>query len=527
MMIRLVMTFFAAAAVAACGANYEADRAGENDNEGHAHGTAEAASWAVTAWGEHYELFPEIDALVAGETASSHVHVTILDGFRPASEGTVTVNLSGGGGAEESFSSSVAVRPGIFNVEIRPSAAGDRELSFIIDVGGVNETIAGGMVRVGSADAPGGLVSEPHALPEVEGGEEEDFLKEQQWRTAFATQWAELGSLNTSVSGAARVEPPSGGEVILTAPVSGVVRAGSWPYTGQRVAAGDELFSLIPTAGTARSLADLKASVRELEATSKAAIARALRLEALLVREAVSQREVERARAEATGIEARLEAGRADLEAAEAGRMGREGVAGLEIRAPFIGRVAETLVSPGEQVSPGSSLLRMIRERPVWVRVALTPRAASRLDDGIAGLLLDSGASTANLVVPADELRLVAVAPEVDARTGTVEALIEVARSVDELKPGLRATAQILLPGEVEGMLLPDSAVVDDAGVSVVYIQLEGETFSRRVVGVKHRQGDLVLVEGVRPGERVVTVGGAAIRRASLLASGSVEGHVH
>jgi len=98
---------------------------------------------------------------------------------------------------------------------------------------------------------------------------------------------------------------------------------------------------------------------------------------------------------------------------------------------------------------------------------------------------------------------------------------------VDELKPGLRATAQILLPGEVEGMLLPDSAVVDDAGVSVVYIQLEGETFSRRVVGVKHRQGDLVLVEGVLPGERVVTVGGAAIRRASLLASGSVEGHVH
>jgi len=35
------------------------------------------------------------------------------------------------------------------------------------------------------------------------------------------------------------------------------------------------------------------------------------------------------------------------------------------------------------------------------------------------------------------------------------------------------------------------------------------------------------VVDGVLPGERVVTVGGAAIRRASLLASGSVEGHVH
>jgi hypothetical protein len=169
----------------------------------------------------------------------------------------------------------------------------------------------------------------------------------------------------------------------------------------------------------------------------------------------------------------------------------------------------------------------VVRERPVWVRVALTPDDAARLGDGIAGLILDTGGSAAPLELEQRELRPVAVAPEVDPRSGTVEALIEVERSVDQLKPGLRATARILLQGEVEGMLLPDTAVVDDAGVPVVYVQLEGETFSRRLVGVQDRQGDLVLVDGVLPGERVVTVGGAAIRRASLLASGSVEGHVH
>ena len=518
MKTRRVILILAFAALTACAAGQDADVS---------HDTVEAESWAVTAWGEHFELFPEIDALVVDETADSHVHVTILDGFKAAPGGTVTVILSGAGGVEERFSSSAAVRPGIFKVDIQPSALGERELSFVIEVGGVTETIAGGSVRVGGADAPGGLVREPHTLPAVGGGDEEDFLKEQQWRTTFATEWAESGSLKPSVSGTARVEPPSGGEVILTAPVNGVVRADSWPHTGQRVASGAGLLSLIPTAGTSRSLADLKASVRELEAQNENAVARTERLEALLVREAVSQREVEQARAESTGIEARLEARRSELAAAEAGRMGREGVAGLEIRAPFVGRVAEVLVSPGEQVAAGEPLLRMIRERPVWVRVALTPEAASRLDGGIAGLLLDVGASTATLEVPTGELRLVAIAPEVDAQTGTVEALIEVARSVDELKPGLRATAQILLPGGIEGLLLPDSAVVDDAGVPVVYVQLTGESFSRREVKVQHRQGDLVLVDGILPGERVVTLGGAAIRRASLLASGSVEGHVH
>jgi RND family efflux transporter MFP subunit len=285
--------------------------------------------------------------------------------------------------------------------------------------------------------------------------------------------------------------------------------------------------TLISTTGTARSLAELKASVRELEAQSEAAAARTARLEALLDRRAVSQREVEQARAEATGIEARLEAGRDALAAAEAGRMGREDVTGLEIRAPFVGRVAEVMVSPGEQVAPGGPLLRMVRERPVWARVALTPGDASRLSDRISGLVLDIGASTDPVIVPEDDLRLVAVAPEVDSLTGTVEALIEISRSVDELRPGLVATAQILLPAIIEGIVLPDSAVVDDAGESVVYVQLDGESFSRREVVVRHRQGDELLVEGVLPGERVVTLGGAAIRRASLMASGEAQGHVH
>lgn len=527
MTTRLVMTILAAAALAACGASHDADHDPDHGQGDQAHETAEAQSWAVTAWGQHFELFPEVDALVAGQTAGAHVHVTILPGFRPATEGSVTVVLVGAGGSQERFSSTAVVRPGIFNVEIRPATAGERELRFEVEVGGVAETIGGGRVRVGEAAEPGGLVEPPHDLPNADGGGEVGFLKEQQWRTAFATAWAEPGALKPSVAGMARVEPPAGGDVVLTAPVDGVVRAATWPYTGQSVRAGVVLLSLVQTAPSTRSLAELEALVRELEALSGVATARAQRLEALLAQEAVSRREFEQAQAEVTGLVARLEAAQAELAAAEAGRKGRAGAPALEISAPFAGRVAETLVSPGQQVAAGAPLLRVLRERPVWVRVALTPDDATRLGDGIAGLILDTGGSAAAIEAEAGEIRLVAVAPEVDPRSGTVEALIEVERSVDQLKPGLRATAQILLPGEVEGMLVPDSAVVDDAGVPVVYIQLGGESFSRRVVAVQHRQGDLVLVDGVLPGERVVTVGGAAIRRASLLASGSVEGHVH
>jgi len=518
MKIRNVVTFLAALVFAACG---------PNDGTDHDLGSNEPESWAVTAWGEHFELFPEIDALVAGDTAGAHVHVTVLDGFAPATEGSVTVVLTGAAGTQERFTSTTAVRPGIFNVEIQPSAAGDRELHFEIEVGGITETIPGGKVRVGTADVPGGLVSPPHSLPAVDGGEEMDFLKEQQWRTPFATVWAEVGALRSSVTGTARVEPPAGGDVSLTAPVDGMVRATAWPYTGQPTTAGAGLLSLIPSVPTQRSLADLEASVLELEALADAAVARLERLEGLLAREAASRRQVEQARAEATGLQARLEAGKAELAAAEAARQGRGGVSGLGIRAPFAGRVAEVRVSPGEHVTAGTTLLRVVRERPVWIRVALTPEHSGLLAGGIAGLVLDTSATSVPVEVSAEDVRLVAIAPEVDPSSGTVAVLIEVQKTVDELKPGLRATAQILLPGEVEGVVLPDAAVIDDAGVPVVYVQLGGESFSRREVDIRHRQGERVLVDNVLPGERVVTLGGAAIRRASLLASGSVEGHVH
>jgi hypothetical protein len=75
--------------------------------------------------------------------------------------------------------------------------------------------------------------------------------------------------------------------------------------------------------------------------------------------------------------------------------------------------------------------------------------------------------------------------------------------------------------------VIPASSLVDDSGVEVVYVQLSGESFDRREVRVEARQGPRALVRGITPGERIVTKGGNAIRRSSLLGSGGVEGHVH
>jgi multidrug efflux pump subunit AcrA (membrane-fusion protein) len=115
----------------------------------------------------------------------------------------------------------------------------------------------------------------------------------------------------------------------------------------------------------------------------------------------------------------------------------------------------------------------------------------------------------------------------VDPRTGSLAVLVEIDIAASELPIGSSVEADLLLPTQGSGVVVPVSALVQDGGATVVYVQVEGESFARRDVRVLARRGAEALVEGLRPRERIVTVGGAAVRRSSLLSSGAPEGHVH
>jgi cobalt-zinc-cadmium efflux system membrane fusion protein len=500
----------AAAVAAGCG---RADPAAE----------AEPESWSVTAWGQRYELFPEVDPLVAGSASPAHTHVTVLDGFQPLTEGRVEIVLRGAGG-EQVFASDTAARPGIFNIDVAPTTAGDYELWFRIQSAAGPEEIRGGAVRVGDAASPGGVTRAPAPRGATESGEPVPFLKEQQWRTAFATEWVRAGTLAEGARGLARVRPPAGGDATLTANVDGVVQPSPWPYPGQSVGAGEVLFRIVPRVAEESSLGALRADVTALEADLGAARARLTRLEALLAAEATSRREVDEARALAETLAARLTAARADLSSASASREGRGSGESHAVRAPFAGAVAAVAASPGAAVSAGDTLGRVVRSGPVWLEVDLPPVAARRLAaEGASGLVVDDDAGP--LQFAGDAVRLVSLAPEVDPARGTVTALLEV--TSPRLLLGTTVEAQVLLGTEREGIVVPATALVDDGGVVVVYLQLSGERFARQQVEVLSRQGERVLVGGLEPGQRLVTLGGDAIRRAGLMSSNAAEGHVH
>jgi cobalt-zinc-cadmium efflux system membrane fusion protein len=494
-------------------------------------------SWAVTAWGEHFEIFAEADPLVVGQVSKSHTHVTALHDFSALTEGVVVAVLRAADGSETTFRRDEALRAGIFSIEIEPKAEGTYILLFRVEGGGETEQIRAGRVRVGSADDPGGLVtSHSHDDGGEHGGhaavgsgaEAISFLKEQQWRTAFSTEWTREGTVHSVARGPGLIRPVAGGEIVLTAPLGGVVVGDPAPYVGLDVGRGAVVFELTPRVAGGRTLGELVATHTEKESALNLAEDRLARLEALLPLEAVSSAEVEATRGQVTTLRAQHAAASRDLATAQAGRQGSpENVGRMFVSAPISGQIAEVLVTPGEVVEAGETLARLVQVDPLWVEVFLRPDMAAMFDGEPRGLSVRAANDAAPVSFGADRVRLVARSPEVSRRTGTVTCIFEVSGAIEELRLGSAVEAEVFLPETREGIVIPTSAVVDDGGIPVVYVQLDGEGFLRREVAIQAREGSSLLVDGLAPDQRLVTVGGAAIRRSTLVSSGVGEGHVH
>jgi membrane fusion protein, heavy metal efflux system len=418
------------------------------------------------------------------------------------------------------------LRPGIFEVLVMAPPVGEYELVYRIEGAGLREDVSVGRIRVGTDDAPGGRVGADAGTEDLEAV---SFLKEQQWNTTFATAFVDSGRVHESVRGVGRVRAAAGGELHMAAPIDGIVAAEPWPHVGLQREAGATVLALTSRVSQGRTLAELQAIQTEKQSELTLARERFARLEGLVDVGAVSVAEFDAARARVGTLEAQAEAVRRQMNVVRgSGGASGVGAALLEVSAPFAGQVAEILVAPGQAVSAGDPLVRMVRIEPVWVEVQLAPGDARRLESGVEGLWVRATGELERTRFGNEQVALIAIAPEVDARTGRVASVIRVDTGVARLRLGSAIEAEVLLARSSAGVVIPASSIVDDAGVATVFVQLDGESFARREIHVRGREGDHFLVEGLRPGERLVTAGGAAIRRVSLISSGGADhGHVH
>lgn len=487
---------------------------------------SELTAQSITHFTDRTELFVEFEPLIVGQESRFAAHLTWLSdpknaaaGFRPVTEGRATLTLAGPAG-EQTFAVDAPKSPGIFRPMAKPQHAGGHQARLRL------ESAEGVVVHdLGEVTVHADQHAALHAQDEeTASGGEIAFLKEQQWKIDFATAAVGERVIRDSIAAAGQIRAAGGREAQVVAPSAGLiaVAGGNFPRIGQQVKKGELLAYLVPRLGGESDAATLALSARRAELGVEQARRERERLEGLFAAEAIPERRLIDARAQE-------QLARAELGAAQQRLAPYQGSAGgLPVRAPLSGVLIDVKAAPGAAVEAGQSLLHIADLNRVWLEVSVPESQVGKLRQASgAWFRLDGYERTFDLEVGRNARR-VALGGVIDKNSRTVPLIFEFDNHNSGLPVGLSAQVQVATGQTQQAVALPASAVIDDNGQAVVFVQKSGEAFERRPVVLGPRDGDVFAVRsGLNAGERIVTRGAYYVRLASTAPAAIGAGHVH
>ncbi len=171
----------------------------------------------------------------------------------------------------------------------------------------------------------------------------------------------------------------------------------------------------------------------------------------------------------------------------------------LTLRAPRTGEIAEKMVIEGQSVRSGDNLFLIADRSTLWVDVAIFERDAPAVRVGMrASVRVDA------VPVAAFRGRLTFIQPQLDERTRTLTARLEVDNTAGALRPGMYVTVEVESAGR-RAVTVPLAAVLPTGTRSIVFVNRGDGRFLPREVRVGQHGDSLVeIVEGLKPGDEVV-----------------------
>lgn len=477
---------------------------------------------SVTRWTERTELFAEYPPLVAGETSRFAIHLTTLAPFKAVTEGAVDVQLKGSAGQTQSFSADAPSRPGIFGVDVTPDRAGKFDLVITLRGRGFTD-----MHNVGTVDVygdPTAAAAAAAAAPESPA-ETFSFLKEQQWVLDFGTAVVQQQPLRASIRVPGQIVPAPGGEASVFAPFDGRLASVVPHSPGASVTAGQELARIQPRPGAPADLPQLERGRTQAASSLEWSTRDRERAERLVGAGAAPQRRLDDARAAEAQAAAALTAAEAQLaQFNQSQSADGSGIAGLfVIRAPIGGVIVTRSAAAGMNVSAATALFHLVNPSAIQVVGHIPEGQVAR-----AGLVSGAQIEVPGAASMPPAGRLVSLGRVLEPQSRTLPITFAVNQGLLGAAVGQSVFLHLLLDQSAPAPVVPASAIVDDAGRPIVFVQVEGEAFERRPVTLGSREGERVQVlSGVKPGEHIVTKGAYLVRLASLSTSVPAHGHVH
>lgn len=180
--------------------------------------------------------------------------------------------------------------------------------------------------------------------------------------------------------------------------------------------------------------------------------------------------------------------------------LARKSLSYAVILAPIDGFVSERTADLGEYVSPQQKVVTIVRTNPLRIRIDIPEQAIPEVKVGQSVSIATSAWPDKNFAG-----RVARIAPNVSAQSRTLTVEAEIENGSNALKPGQFATVRILQERAEPAVLVPARAVINDAGVSRVYVIKDGHA-EQRLVQTGQTDGDLIEIRsGVAADELVAT----------------------
>jgi HlyD family secretion protein len=190
-----------------------------------------------------------------------------------------------------------------------------------------------------------------------------------------------------------------------------------------------------------------------------------------------------------------------------------------EIRAPERGSVARILQDEGNTVGGAVPILVLVQDDPILAEVAVPERHYGELleeRDSIRCRVRPSAYPDAGAFAG----KITAVAPTVNPGSRTFTVSVEIPNPEMLLRPGMYAEVELVLERRESALLVPETAVLERGGRTVVFVLEEEGTAdgqARRETVAREREvltglsgpGAIEILRGVSPADRLVVEGNA------------------
>jgi HlyD family secretion protein len=177
------------------------------------------------------------------------------------------------------------------------------------------------------------------------------------------------------------------------------------------------------------------------------------------------------------------------------------------VHSPISGVIADRPLYPGEMANPGTPLLTVIDISAVVARVNVPLALAGSLKVGQPAIIT---AADSKDTLPG---KVTVVSPAADPNSTTIQVWVQAENPGERLRPGASIHVEVVTEEVKNAMVVPAAALVpgETGGNAVLTVGADSVVHLRSVdIGI--REGDKVqLLNGVRPGESVVIVGGPGL----------------